>query len=106
MTDPMKFADLMTRIALWHASLEQPIPDCFDCRTLSNAMGTTMKHLHTPLAVLGWHRAEVWHRMEDKRVRRVYYAPPGHTVPRPPRGRPHFNLDDYVAIHFQKEQQQ
>jgi len=101
MTDPFKLAAVVGRITVWCASLPDPKPECFSCSELTRLLGLTMRQLHTPLIILGWARAEVWHRENGKRVRRVYYAPPGQQVPRLPRGRPRFNLCDYVDFNFQ-----
>ena len=106
MTDPFAFAAIVGRITVWQASLPDPKPECFDCQTLTRHLGTSMKQLHGPLMVLGWNRAEVWHRANGKRVRRVYYATPGKQVPRPPRGRPAFRLEDYLSVNFEQETHQ
>ena len=100
MTDPFKLAAVVGRITVWYASLPDPKPECFTCSELTRQLGLTMRQLHGPLVVLAWDRQSVWHRENGKRVRRVYYAPPGKAVPRPPRGRPRFNLNDHLDINF------
>lgn len=54
--------------------------------------------LPTALQILGWHRRKVWSRKNGRRVLRVYYAPPGHKVPAPKRGRPAVNLANLLNI--------
>ncbi len=93
-----RYAEVTAHLTIWYARQPAPKPTCFTCKALSDGTGYSMPLLYLPLLMSGWHRAEVWHRSGGRRVKRVYYAPPGHQVPRPPRGRPRFNLTDYVTI--------
>ncbi|MFZ1539318.1 MAG: hypothetical protein WAT23_18300 [Chromatiaceae bacterium] len=65
---------------------------------LARATGTPAYDLPTVLAHLGWDRAVHWSRVDGRRVRRTYYAPPGYQVPRPPRGRPSFSLEKIFGV--------
>jgi hypothetical protein len=60
---------------------------------LTRATGIPNYHLPQVLNELGWHRTVRWTRHNGRRLKRVYYAPPGHRVPQPPRGRPTIHLD-------------
>jgi hypothetical protein len=87
------------RVVSWHAALPDPKPKCFTCVDLSTGTGLSLRRLRPALTLmLGWHRAEVWSRQNNRRIKRVLYCPPGGTIPRPPRGRPRFNLSNYVTI--------
>lgn len=96
--NPLHFAEVVAHLAVWQASLRDPKPDAFSCRQLVTATGYSMRSLHAALLLSGWHRAEIWTRHRGRRIRRVFYAPPGHKVPRPKRGRPRFSIDDYINI--------
>jgi hypothetical protein len=61
---------------------------------LHRVTGIARRHLATALPLLGWHRARHWSRQDGRRVLRVLYAPPGHRVPSPARGRPPISLLD------------
>lgn len=98
--NPIDIAATAARITVWHASLPTPKPQCFTCPDLITAIGQPMRALHGPLTLLGWTRGEVWHRERNRRVKRVLWAAPGCSIPRPPRGRPRFNLADYVTINI------
>ena len=59
---------------------------------LEKALGASMRALAGPMELCGWHRARVWSKRDNKRVLRVYWVAPGSRAPRPPRGRPRFDL--------------
>lgn len=96
--NPTRIAATCARIVTWYATLPDPKPTVFSCADLVKAIGCGPRTLRHALTLLGWDRASVWSRRGSRRVRPVLYAPPGHTVPRPPRGRPRFSLTDCIAI--------
>ncbi len=99
MTALESLSSTAARVVSWHAALPDPKPECFTCVDLCSGTGLSLRRLRPALTLmLGWHRAEVWSRQHNRRVKRVLYCPPGGTIPRPPRGRPRFNLDDYFVI--------
>lgn len=98
MTAPLTLASYAAQIVTWYARLPEAKPSCFTCADLTTGIGLSMRQLHMPLVLLGWHRAEVWSRRCNRRIRRVLYAPPGYQVPRPTRGRPRFCLENHIAI--------
>ena len=55
---------------------------------LTAATGIPPTALPMALWLLGWDRGTRWTRVDGRRVQRTFWAPPGHKVPRPPRGRP------------------
>lgn len=86
---PHRLAHDLARITTWWASLpgtERRV--LYRPHEITRATGTPRQHLPHVLDLLRWHRACHWTREGGRRVRRTYYAPPGHRVPRPPRGRP------------------
>lgn len=93
MINPIHLAEIVGRITIWYSSLRTPKPSYFNCAELTQGTGYSMSQLRLPLAMLDWSRTEVWQRIDGKRVRRVFYAPPGHHVPRPNRGRPSTRFD-------------
>lgn len=99
--DLLAISDNAAKVTVWFASLPDPKPTCFTCSDLTTGTGLSMRQLHYPLvAILGWQRASIWSRRGNRRVRRVYYAPPGGHMDKPPRGRPPFNLSDYLTINI------
>lgn len=92
------FAAVAARVTVWHASLPESHPRCFTCPELTAGTGLTMRQLHAPLLMLGWSRAAVWSRRNNRSRCRILWAPPGCTVPRLPRGRPPFIVADYTPI--------
>lgn len=95
--NPARIAEICARVIAWHAARPNKAHKVFTCTELTTT-GYTLRQLRFPLALLGWQRAEVWSRRNNRRVKRVLYAPPGHRIPRPPRGRPRFSLTDYLTI--------
>ncbi len=61
---------------------------------LQQATGLATRYLAASLPLLGWHRARHWSRQGGRRKLRVLYAPPGHQIPAPARGRPPITLLD------------
>jgi len=91
-------AETCARIDRWYGSLAAPAPTCFTCEELCNALGAPMRSLHLPLLLLRWDCRQCWGRdPAGKRVLRVMWAPPGHRVPPPPRGRPSPDLRPIIA---------
>lgn len=96
--NPERFAQNLAAVTTWWAA--QP-PEtrrtCYRPQEIQRATHVPQAHLPAVLALLGWHRASHWTRENGRRVRRVRYAPPGHRVPKPLRGRPPL---DVLAFYF------
>lgn len=98
--NPMHLAHDLARVTTWWASQ----PDTarrtvYRPHEIRRATGVPRQHLPAVLEVLRWHRAQRWSRANNRRVLRVLYAPPGHRVPRPPRGRPPLDVLALFALH-------
>lgn len=98
--NPLHLAHDLARVTTWWASL----PDTarrkvYRPHELTRATGIPRQHLPHVLSIHGWHRAQRWGRADGTRVFRTYYAPPGHRVPRPPRGRPPIDVLALFALH-------
>lgn len=93
--DPATLARFVTCITSWRAALPPDGPTVYRPHQITSATGVPRYALPAVLAILGWHRAARWSRTNNRRVRRVYYALPGHRVPRPARGRP--SIDQLAA---------
>lgn len=96
--NPHTLADAAAKVTTWYASLPEPKPPVLTCPELHKGVRLPMNILCPALLLLGWKRAEVWGRRNNRRVKRVLYAPPGHRIPRPPRGRPRFSLSDCLTV--------
>ena len=91
--NPLTLSRDVSAAALWWASLP---PDerrtCYRPHELQAATGIARVNLPPVLELLGWTRAQRWTRHANRRRLRTYYAPPGHTVPSVPRGRPSLDV--------------
>lgn len=97
--DPLTLARDMAAVTTWWASLNpEDRRTCYRPEHLQTATGITRPNLPTVLDLLGWHRAQRWTREAGRRRIRTYYAPPGHRVPQPPRGRPSINVLALLAL--------
>lgn len=96
--NPVNLAANMGAVTTWWASLSpQARRGCYRPHEIANATGVAVNSLSTVLQLLKWQRARRWVRVNNRRVLRVYYAPPGHRVPHPPRGRPPLDLIAVLA---------
>lgn len=87
MTLPL--ASDIAAVTLWWARLDpNDRRTCYRPHELRTATGVDRKNLPHVLALLGWHRARRCTTVNGRSTQRTYYAPPGHQVPEPPRGRP------------------
>lgn len=87
--NPANLAQHLAAVESWWRSLTpENRRTCYRPHELAGAAGVPLSDLPTITAVLGWHRAERWTREGGRRKLRMFYAPPGHRVPTPPRGRP------------------
>lgn len=87
MTDVHRFAERAARVATWHA--RQPSDrTAWPIAELMQETGLRGRALHDTLLLLGWSRALIWSRSNNRRRCRVWWAAPGRVVPRPARGRP------------------
>lgn len=98
--NPLHLARDLAAVTTWWASL----PDTARRTTyrpheLSHATGVVRQHLPEVLDLLGWQRARRWTRINNHRVLRTYYAPPGLRVPFPPRGRPPLDVLAMFVLH-------
>lgn len=86
MTDPTRFAELLSRATIWQAQHPQPTP--MRCHELVKQFDAPLSHITPVLEILGWLR--VAHRgwANGRRYRRVYWCPKGITLRRRARGRP------------------
>lgn len=97
--DPLTLSRDMSAAALWWASLEpEQRRTCYRPAELQALTGIARANLPHVLELLGWHRAQRWTREAGRRRIRTYYAPPGHHVPKPPRGRPSLDVLALLAI--------
>jgi len=98
--NPIRLAHDIARVTTWWAS----VPDSerratYRPHELSRATGVPRHALPCVLDLLKWHRARRWTRINNRRVLRVLYAPPGHRVPLPLRGRPPLDVLALFALH-------
>jgi hypothetical protein len=92
---PVPLGTALAQAAAWWDRLPaQHRKPTYQPAELHRATGIARQHLATALPLLGWHRSRHWRRQNGRRVLRVTYAPPGHRVPAPPRGRPPISLLD------------
>lgn len=87
--NPFAFASHLATVESWWAGLPtEQRKTLYRPHVLSTLTGVSRKSLPTVLHILGWDCRNVWVRRDGRRTLRTYYAPPGHRVPTPPRGRP------------------
>lgn len=92
-----RIAEHAGRITTWYACLAER-QAYYPPAELERALGTSMRALAGPLELFGWYRARVWSRRNNKRMLLVYWIPPNGRAPRPPRGRPRFDLLASIAV--------
>lgn len=87
--DPLHLAHDLATVAMWWASVaDNSRKSIYRPGELRAATGITPQALPHVLMLAGWQRARHWTRENNRRQFRTFYAPPGHTVPPPLRGRP------------------
>ena len=87
--NPHTFAMQTANVMTWWSSLPtEQRRSIYRPHDITTATSVPTQALPPVLHVLGWNARRVWVRRNGKRKIRTYYAPPGHTVPTPPRGRP------------------
>jgi hypothetical protein len=100
MLAPERLAEAIARLTTWYAAQPEPRRTAYRAEELARATGMPRLHLSQALILAGWSRAGVWQRRAGRRLCRVWYSAPGHRVPRPPRGRPRFILEDVIPIRY------
>ena len=90
-SSPDSIAAHAAAITTWWASVPSRHSH-YTPKEIEVALGASMRALAGCLELCGWQRAKIWHRRDNKRVLRVYWIPPKGKPPRPPRGRPRFDL--------------
>lgn len=98
MTSFNNVAAQCARITTWYASLPKPITRSFTPAQLVAALNSPMQQLYAPLMFLKWQRHQIWHRVNGRRILRVYYTSPSQVITRPKRGRPPVDIRKLLGI--------
>lgn len=91
----MNLAGNLAQVSAWWESVPKAArKTTYRPVELHRGAGIPPQALPTVLVLLGWQRARHWGRQNGRRVLRVWYAPPGHRIASPARGRPPITLFD------------